>query len=75
MNFTVMQPTERHNKLVADFHSQSAWLCESKMVRIGGLPSTLQAGLISDEFQVIPVADAARKNVSQHTCVSLYGPH
>ena len=41
MNFTVMQPTERHNKLVADFHSQSAGLCESNMVRVGGPPSTL----------------------------------
>ena len=64
MNFTVMQPTERHNKLVADFHSQSAWLCESKMVRIGGLPSTLQAGLMSDEFQVSAVTDTARKSES-----------
>ena len=64
MNFTVMQPTERHNKLVADFHSQSAWLCESNMVRVGGPPSTLYAGLISHKFQVSAVTDTARKTES-----------
>jgi hypothetical protein len=52
VEFAMVGPAERHDKLIAHFTSDRPWLCKSQMMRIGWLPTTDETGLGADELSV-----------------------
>ena len=58
MHLTVMSPAQRNRKLVADFPAQRRRLHKAQMVSIGGPTTTDQTRLLSDGFNVLPIANA-----------------
>ena len=61
VQFAMMRPAQRHRELVTDLLCQTAGLREPQMMRIAGLASADQAGLLGDEPEMDLVAqrDAA----------------
>src|SRR5690349_21312248 len=55
VQFAMVRPAQRDRKLVADLAAQRSGLSEPQVVRVAGLPPTNQAGLGSDEGQMVPV--------------------
>jgi hypothetical protein len=60
MERAMVTTAKRNSELIADPSSQSARLGESHVMGITWLPSAYEAGLRSDEPQVLTVAVAAR---------------
>ena len=73
VDLAVMPPAERHRELIADLTAQRAWLGKTQMMRIGGHTTANQAGLLDDEPDVRPIADAAGFGVAQFALVDAGG--
>ena len=65
----MVSAAERDGELIADFTTERPALREPQVVRIAGLPSADQAGLLGNETQVVPIADAARLGEGKHGLV------
>jgi hypothetical protein len=61
MHLTVMSPAQRNRKLVADLSAKRRRLRKAQMVSIGGPTTTDQTRLLGDGFNVLPIANAARR--------------
>ena len=61
MHLTVMSPAQRNRKLVADLPAKRRRLGKAQMVSIGGPTTTDQTRLLSDGFNVLPIANATRR--------------
>jgi len=55
MQFTMMRPTERNRKFIADFLRESTRLGKAQMVRVAGLASADETGLFGDKAQMLLV--------------------
>jgi hypothetical protein len=61
MNFTVMYSAKRHGKLIARLTAKRPWLCKSQMMGIGGSPTANQARLLGNRFDMLAIANPARR--------------
>ena len=61
MNFAVMPAAQRNGELIADFAAECGALRKAQMMGIGRVPATNKAWLPSNRFNVLPVANAARR--------------
>jgi len=57
MHLAMMTTAEWDRELIANFSTQSRWLCKPEMMRIGGTPAANQAWLLGDCFHMLSVAD------------------
>lgn len=55
VQFTMMRPTERHRKFIADLLTEPARLRKTQMVRVTGFAAADEAGLPRDKAQVLLV--------------------
>src|ERR1019366_7419226 len=58
VKLAMMQATNRNSELIADFASQRARLCKTKMMRIGRFAAADDTCLLGHEFEVVLVAQA-----------------
>ena|ERR1700733_1413574 len=65
VNLAMVPATQRHGELIADLAAQRTALRKAQVVGVAGLTATDQAGLLSDEADMIAIADAPRFGVSK----------
>ena len=67
-----MGPAQGHSEFVAHFSAERPRLHEAKMVRIGGLSPTHEAGLLGDKSEMLLVAVATRLGNREGTFVDTF---
>ena len=73
MNITMMSPTKRDGKLVADLPAQRSSLRKSQMMDIRGSPTANQARLLGHIFNMFPVANPTCLRQRQYALVDNSG--
>jgi hypothetical protein len=63
MGLAMMAPAQRHRELIADLAPKGAVLCEAQMMGICRPAAANQTRLFRHEFDVLPVAKAARLRI------------
>src|SRR5512146_1976743 len=69
MNLAMVGPTHGHRELVADLPAECTKLGKAQVVRIRGGAAADEAGLLSDELEVLLVPDALGLGEGQHALV------
>ena len=69
MNFAVVAATERDGEFIADLAAKRATLRRSQMMGIGGTAAADKARLLGNRFNMLPVANPARRRQSQYGLV------
>ncbi len=73
MDLAMVSATQWNGELIADFTAESATLCKSEVVGICGAATTNETRVLSDSFDVIPIANPARFRQGQHTLIDRVG--
>jgi hypothetical protein len=69
MNFAVVTATERDGEFIANLAAKRATLRRSKMMGIGGTAAADKARLLGNRFNMLPVANPARRRQGQYGLV------
>ena len=60
MDLAMVSAAERDSEFIAHLAAQCRWLGKAQMVGIGWAPATDETRLLSDRFDMLPVADPTR---------------
>ena len=69
MKLSVVQCTEGYGPLVACLETPGPRLSEGKVMSVGGLSATYEAGLVGHVFEMLAIANALRRPNGQYRLV------
>ncbi len=73
VNLAMVPSTQWDGEFIADLAPECRGLRKSEVVGIGGLSTANQTRVLSDSFDVIPIASPARFRQGQHTLIDRVG--
>jgi len=68
----MVPPTQRHRELIADLAPQRPGLRKAQVVGVGRAATANEAWLLSNRFDMLPIANATRRRQSQYSFVDTY---